>query len=185
MKLNISTQNRPLLVRPASQRGMITFPAILVFGVIVTLLVAVTASRAVFMARGTQRLFMVQQADWLARGAVERALVELSRAKNPAAVTGKDFTERVAPVFVDADPLEEPADEDNSGRAVKATYRYRVLPADSKLLEAGETVGFIVTGLCEIPYRQTTLSRSKTYLCARDGNQRWRLRPLVESNPRP
>ena len=53
MKLNISTQNRPLLVRPASQRGMITFPAILVFGVIVTLLVAVTASRAVFMARGT------------------------------------------------------------------------------------------------------------------------------------
>ncbi|MFB3786004.1 MAG: hypothetical protein ACE15F_06505 [bacterium] len=164
---------------------MVTFPAILVLGVIITLLVAVTASRTVFMARATQRLYMVQQADWLARGAVERALVELSRAKDPADVTGKDYTERIAPVFVDADPLDEPADAENSGRVITATYRYRLVPAGPQLLETGESTGFILTGLCEIPYRQTTLSRSKTYLCTRDAGNRWRLRPLVETNPRP
>lgn len=177
--------NRPLILQPDSQRGMVTFPAILVLGMVITLMVAVTASRMVFMARGTQRLFIVQQADWLARSAVERALVELSRAQDPAAVTGKDFTERVAPVFVDTDPLDEPADAENSGRVITATYRYRLVPADPQLLETGETAGFIVTGSCEVPYRQTTLSRSKTYLCARDATNRWHLRPLVETNPRP
>lgn len=185
MNSKIASPHSSRSFRTGTQRGMVTFPAILVLGVIITLLVAVTASRTVFMARGTQRLFIVQQADWLARSAVERALVELSQAQDPAAVTGKDFTERIAPVFVDADPLEESADAENSGRAITASYRYRLVPADPQLLDNGETMGLIVTGLCEIPYRNTTLSRGKTYLCARDSANRWCLRPLVETSPRP
>ncbi len=170
----------------SKQKGMVSLPAILIFTFVAgTLMIAYTA-RTLFLASQTHRVLTLKQANWLAEGAIERAISELSKADDPGQIDSNMYAIHIAPVYVDLDPLDfkdEPIDM--SERAIPAVYGYTIKSAKELALQHTdqETMqdGFLITGQVEFSYRDTVLKISSTKLCVLKKDGSWTVFPIADT----
>ena len=165
--------------RPQNGSVFVTMPAIIVFTVIAVLALTAVLNKATFTARQTHRILLARQAEFLANGAVERALDSLSNTGNPSATQKQTYTTQIAPIFSSADPTEEEGDEG----IINATYKFSVKQADelahSQIPPKQIRLSYLIIGQAEIPYRDSTLTHTVTRLCilTRDGG--WIIMPIA------
>lgn len=170
-----------------SERGFVflSLTGIIVFSFVAMTLLTATLARTAFLARQSHRLTLQKQAEWLAEGAVERALVTLSSAPDPSKIGEQTFTTRLAPVFIDSDPLSEiEGDQPSWDRSITASYGFSVLPADDfpnlENVADNAKARFLIIGHADVPWRDTTLTRSATNLCSLNQDGSWTVIPIAQ-----
>lgn len=170
--------------------GFISLHLVMMLVMIGTLLFAALVAKGIFTAQSSHRLILNQQAVWLAESAVERAVAAIAAATDPATIQTQSFNERIAPIYIETDPLmeavEEKTDMEEEGkqpdRSISVRYSYNVIPIKDptrfgSLIPDGKTV-YQITGKAEIPYRSSTLSAMTTQLCMVTKAGKWTMIPL-------
>lgn len=165
----------------ASERGMASLSAVLMFVMVSVLIVAATVSRNLYLARDLHRSLFDKQAVWLLESASERALSTLSTTEDIQSIEPQQFQERIAPVYVMSDPLIDNATNTINERSIVANYGYHIERRDDSLAPEGFEKACVVHVTCSIPFRKSKILKEASYLCLFSKKRGWEKRPLVNT----
>jgi hypothetical protein len=161
------------------RRGAAMLISMMFLAVVALLIITATVNRNIMASRNLHRGFYKIQADWLAHSAVEQALDVIKGSGDDVTPSKREFSEKIASVFVGEDPFDDTNEGDNDPRIITAEYSYQISNVGENLLKQDEAKGFLISARCNIPYRLTKLTSIQTRICAFSADNGWRVRPLV------
>ncbi len=161
------------------RQGAAMLLSMMFLAVVALLIITATVDRNIMASRDLHRGFYKIQAEWLAHSAVEQALAVIKGSSDNVTPVKRDYSEKIASVYVGDDPLVNNDEEDSDPRIITAEYSYQISNVGENLLKQDESKGFLISARCDIPYRLTKLTSIQTRICAFSADNGWRVRPLV------
>lgn len=155
-----------------NEKGFISVTVVLLLVFVFGIMVVIFGSRSAFISNDFHREFVQKQAYYLAKGAMEEAMLQVQNQKELQEIP-KAFPIKVSPLFVGNDPLK--GDEPGSLRIYDATCSYTIETMDtfsSKMIPPGNPV-YLLTAKTEINFRQTVLREKICSACYKNEKNEW------------
>lgn len=166
-----------MMKQQPSEKGFVSITVLLLLLFVFSIMAVISMSRSIFITNDFHREFVQKQAYYLAKGAIQDAVLQL-QTNNTIQQTPKIIPVKVSPIFVGNDPLND--DEPGSSRIYDATCSYSINKMETGMDKniPSQSTAFIITAKAEISYRQTTLKEIIHTLCYKNDKEEWIKIPL-------